>query len=186
MPGPSQDDVWRCGPVPRWRVAQPFRAARTSTWSTLCGLWTYSGSPVHDLRHSLRSLARQPGLTVTLLLTIALGIGSNAAVFGFVRGLVTPALPVAEIDTVVSLFTRDTHRMLAPVSYAGYLSVKASTGVFESIGAARESRVRGTDRRPDDVLLHSCHLDWAVVRELARCAPYCRGAGVGAAGSGNR
>jgi hypothetical protein len=103
---------------------------------------------VHDLRHSLRSLARQPGLTVTLLLTIALGIGSNAAVFGFVRGLVTPALPVAEIDTVVSLFTRDTHRMLAPVSYAGYLSVKASTGVFESIGAARESRVRlGTGGR---------------------------------------
>jgi hypothetical protein len=76
-----------------------------------------------------------------LLLTIALGVGSNASVYGFVRGLVTPDLPVAGIDTVVSVFTRDAHGTLAAVSFETYLSLRTGVDVFESLGAARESRV---------------------------------------------
>ena len=42
-----------------------------------------------DLRSSLRTLRRAPALSLALFLTIALGIGSNASVLGFIRGLVT-------------------------------------------------------------------------------------------------
>ena len=46
-------------------------------------------------------------VALALLFTIALGIGSNAAVVGFVRGLVTRDLPVPGIEAMVSLFARD-------------------------------------------------------------------------------
>ncbi len=42
---------------------------------------------VTDLRFSLRSLARVKGLAVTVILTLALGIGANAAIFSVVRGV---------------------------------------------------------------------------------------------------
>ncbi|MDQ3421045.1 MAG: ABC transporter permease, partial [Acidobacteriota bacterium] len=97
-----------------------------------------------DLRHSLRSLSRQWGLSLTLVLTIALGIGSNAAVYGFVRGFVTPDLPIAGIDRVVSLLAQGTGRSLTPLSYDAYLALQSKADLFEKIGAARESRLRIT------------------------------------------
>jgi putative ABC transport system permease protein len=96
---------------------------------------------LRDLSYSARSLARQPGFALALLLTIGLGIGSNASVYGFVRGLVTPDLPISGIDTVVSLFTRDARGTLGPVSFETYLSLRTGVDAFESLGAARESRV---------------------------------------------
>lgn len=48
---------------------------------------------LNDLRYSARSLTRTPGVAVALVLTIALGIGSNAAVHGFVCGLSTDTTP---------------------------------------------------------------------------------------------
>jgi putative ABC transport system permease protein len=93
-----------------------------------------------DLRYSVRSLTRTPGLTVTLLLTIAIGIGGNASVVGFVRGLVTRDLPIAGLDRVVSLFARDAQDGFGPVSYESFLLLKAQSDAFEWLGAARQSR----------------------------------------------
>ena len=42
---------------------------------------------LRDLRFAVRSLARSKGLTVTVVLTLALGIGANAAIFSLVRGV---------------------------------------------------------------------------------------------------
>ena len=95
-----------------------------------------------DLRHSIRSLSRQWGLSLTLVLTIALGIGSNAAVYGFVRGFVTPDLPITEINRVVSILSLGQGRTLAPLSYDAYLALGSEAGPFEKLGAARESRLR--------------------------------------------
>ncbi len=75
-----------------------------------------------------------------LLLTIALGIGSNASVVGFVRGLVTRDLPLPGLDTVVSLFARDAQDAFGPVSYEEYVSLKAQREAFELVGAARQSQ----------------------------------------------
>jgi ABC-type antimicrobial peptide transport system permease subunit len=55
-----------------------------------------------NLRYSARSLARSPGLTTILLLTIAVGVGSNAAVFGFVRGLSLRDIPMTESNHAMS------------------------------------------------------------------------------------
>ena len=92
-----------------------------------------------DFRYSARSLGRTPGLTLALLFTIALGIGSNAAVFGFIRGFVTRDLPIAGIESVVSVFARDAQDAFGPVSYEQYRALDAEKGVFASLGAASES-----------------------------------------------
>ena len=83
---------------------------------------------------------RSPGLTLALLFTIALGLGSNVTVRGFIQGLTTRNSPVAAKGTVVSLFGRDHYRGTGPVSYEDYLSLKSNPGVFEWIGAARVSQ----------------------------------------------
>lgn len=82
---------------------------------------------------------RTPGLAVALLLTIALGVGSNVSVYGFVRGLTSPDSPLASIDRVVSIFGQEAQREAGPLSYREYLLVKSHLKAFEWIGAARVS-----------------------------------------------
>ena len=92
---------------------------------------------LRDLRYSARSLTRTPGLAVSVVLTIALGIGSNAAVHGFVRGLLTRDLPFKN-SAAVSVVGTDAN-WAGPVSYQNYLAIKSYGEVFEWVGAARES-----------------------------------------------
>jgi predicted permease len=95
---------------------------------------------LRDLRYSVRRLARTPGLFLALALTIALGIGSNAAVHGFVSGLFTRDSPVAHLDGLVSIVGADTDGPPGPISYDDYLSVREYQEAFEWVGAARESQ----------------------------------------------
>jgi putative ABC transport system permease protein len=92
-----------------------------------------------DLKYSARSFLRAPAMTLTLLLTIALGIGSNATVLGFIRGLVSRDLPLPGIETVVSLFAREATGAFGPLTYEDVLAVREAR-VFVSAGAARESQ----------------------------------------------
>lgn len=97
---------------------------------------------VDDLRYSAHSFMRTPGLALALLLTIALGVGANAAVYGFIRGLISPQLPVPESERLVSIFTRDKDGALLPVSFEHYDALRTGVEVFDSLGLARESRTR--------------------------------------------
>jgi hypothetical protein len=88
-----------------------------------------------DIRYSARKFARAPSLSVTLLLTIALGTGSNVSVRRFVLGLTNPGAPLASTDRVVSVFGQDAHREAGPLSNQDYQLLPTSG--FEWIGAAR-------------------------------------------------
>ena len=92
-----------------------------------------------DLISSLRTFRRAPALTSVLLLTIALGIGSNATVLGFIRGLVAREPPLPGIESIVSIFARDADAF-GPVSFEEVLALQKHPESFESLGAVRESQ----------------------------------------------
>ncbi|MGC2662318.1 MAG: hypothetical protein WA324_30510 [Bryobacteraceae bacterium] len=92
-----------------------------------------------DIKYSVRKLLRAPGLAIALLLTIALGIGSNVSVQGFARGLTRGEFPNRSLDRTVSIFGSNTSSGIAPFSYGEYLFLKTHSDAFEWMGAARVS-----------------------------------------------
>jgi putative ABC transport system permease protein len=57
-----------------------------------------------DLRYAFRGLMRRPGFAVTILLTLALGIGANVAIFSLVRAVVLKPLPYKDPDRLVHIY----------------------------------------------------------------------------------
>lgn len=74
---------------------------------------------------------------LALLLTIALGVGSNVSVYGFILGLTKSGLPLASVNRVVSIFAQDTHKESGALTRDEYLRVEGCCKVFEWVGAAR-------------------------------------------------
>ena len=60
----------------------------------------------HDVRYAVRTLRKQPVFTLAALLTLAIGIGSNAAIFSVINAVLLRPLPFPESERLVSVYTR--------------------------------------------------------------------------------
>lgn len=82
---------------------------------------------MNDLRFALRQLRKSPGFTLIAVLTLALGIGANSAIFSVVNGVLLRPLPYPQPERLVTLKSQQSSPELADVA--------AQSKSFESIGA---------------------------------------------------
>jgi predicted permease len=96
-----------------------------------------------DLRYGLRGMSRNPGLTAVAVLSLALGIGANTAIFSFIEALILKALPVQDPKALVLFgpgtssgnsdgFPNDDMRLF---SYSIYRTMQQKCGVFSGVAA---------------------------------------------------
>src|SRR5262245_11394187 len=102
---------------------------------------------LHDIRYGARSLLKRPGFTAIAVLTLALGIGANTAIFTLVNAVMLKSLPVSKPEELV-LFTDATSQGTSiddvpktgewrRFSYASYEYLRDHNDAFQDITAIR-------------------------------------------------
>ena len=88
-----------------------------------------------DLRYSIRTLLRRPAFTVVAVLTLALGIGANTAIFSVVNTVLLRTLPFQKPEQLVSVGKSASSEGLPGLPAYEYLAWSEKSGDFESIAA---------------------------------------------------
>ncbi len=93
-----------------------------------------------DIRFAFRMLRKSPGFSSIIILTLALGIGANTAIFSVVNAVLLRPMPYKDDSRLVTIWGADRARGwdLDLVSYSDYLDWKSQNTAFESMGAATD------------------------------------------------
>ena len=90
-----------------------------------------------DVRYSLRVLGKNPGFAAIAILTLALGIGANTALFSVVNGVLLRPLPYPQSDRIVAISEKTANFDRSSISYPNFLDWRRSNSTFSSIAAYR-------------------------------------------------
>ncbi|HKQ77837.1 MAG TPA: ABC transporter permease, partial [Blastocatellia bacterium] len=89
-----------------------------------------------DLRFGARMLLKKPGFTLIAVVTLALGIGANTAIFSVVNAVLLRSLPYQRADELVAIYSTNTRNegegVISPVTY---LNLKSQNSVFSEMAA---------------------------------------------------
>ena len=90
---------------------------------------------IKDIRFAARSLLKRPGFTAIVVLTLALGIGANAAVFSVINAVLLRPLPYRDADRVVTLWQNNSKSGIPQndVSPANFIDWSEQSNSFEAI-----------------------------------------------------
>lgn len=96
-------------------------------------------SLLKDLRFSVRSLLKRPTLTIIAIITLAIGIGANSAIFSVVNALLIKPLPFPELERIVAIWETQPSRGVVrnEASMANFLDWRAQNQTFEHMGLYR-------------------------------------------------
>ena len=118
------------------QVKEEVRAGRTGF-----GLETF----LMDLRYGMRSLLTKPGFTLTAIVALALGIGTNTAIFSVINGVLLRSLSYANPERIVMLWERSVEegstRPQNVVSPANFLDWEKQSTAFEAMAPVADQRV---------------------------------------------
>src|SRR6516165_12821847 len=90
-----------------------------------------------DLRYGLRVLIQSPSFTAIAVLTLALGIGANTALFSVVNGVLLNPLPYPHSSQLVAIYERIAGLDNAPIEYLNFLDWQRDSKTFASMACYR-------------------------------------------------
>ena len=91
----------------------------------------------HDLRYAVRILLKAPAFTLIAVLSLALGIGANAAIFSLVNAILLRPLAVMEPERLISVFPTDKSGEAQAFSYPNYVDFRDRNDVFTGLFVTR-------------------------------------------------
>jgi predicted permease len=94
-----------------------------------------------DVRYSARTLVKKPGLTLVAIITLALGIGVNAALFSVFDAFVLKPLPIKDAESLFNIQGKNADGERRLFSYLDYLDYRAQTDAFSEVVAWNKVRV---------------------------------------------
>lgn len=95
--------------------------------------YTVMRTLIADLRYALRTIAKSPGFAFISILSIALGVGANAAMFSYVDALLLRPLPVPDSGRIVAINSTAPGTRLGNMSYPDYADLRDQTQTLSSL-----------------------------------------------------
>jgi predicted permease len=92
---------------------------------------------LQDLRYGLRMLVKSPGFAAIAILTLALGIGANTALFSVVNGVLLNPLAYRQSGQLVAIYGKTTGFANAPINYLNFQDWQRETQTFSSLAIYR-------------------------------------------------
>jgi predicted permease len=90
-----------------------------------------------DVRYGLRSLRRHPAFSAMAILSLAIGIGANAVIFGVVHAVLLRDSPLVQPETIVNVYETESGRRFGPLSHPNIEDLRrGTTDVFRGIAAS--------------------------------------------------
>lgn len=96
---------------------------------------------LQDLRYAARAFTRRPSFTLAVVLTLAIGIGANSAIFSVVNGVLLRPLPYQGQDRLLRVFGRYAEFGRTSFSYPDFVDLRAQATVFDRIAAYASSGI---------------------------------------------
>jgi len=122
--GEQKADGWRIS----WRKTG-LRRVRNAGW-LMTNFW-------QDVRYGLRLLLKNPGFTAIAVLTLALGIGANTALFSVVNGVLLNPLPYPDPERLVAVYSNSDSSGMGSISYPNFVDWQRDNHSFSALGAFR-------------------------------------------------
>jgi predicted permease len=95
------------------------------------------GTLIQDVRYAIRMLGKNPSFALIAVLTLALGIGANTAIFSVVNGVLLRPLSYPQPDQLVALSEKSINFASSSISYPNFLDWQRSNSTFASLAAYR-------------------------------------------------